>query len=48
MAFIEKNLTRQAVGNIAEVIYTVGAGSTAIIKDIHMCNNSTTDCYASL
>lgn len=48
MAFIEKNLTRQAVSNIAEIIYTVGAATTAIIKDIHMCNNSNTDCHASL
>ena len=48
MAFVEKNLVRQAVSNTAETLYTVSVGKTAIIKDIHICNNNNTDCYISV
>lgn len=48
MTFVEKNIVRQAVGNPSEVLYTVPTGITTIIKDIHICNNSNTDCYFSL
>lgn len=46
--FTEKNLARQAVGSTVEVLYTVGTDTVGIIKDIHICNNSNTDCYVSV
>ena len=48
MAFNEKQLAIQAVNNTGETIYTVAASTVAIIKDIHICNNSAADCYVSL
>jgi len=46
--FTEKNLARQAINNTGETIYTVPASTVGIVKDIHICNNSTTDCYVTL
>lgn len=46
--FTEKNLSRQAVGVTVETIYTVPASTVGIVKDIHICNNSSADCYVSL
>jgi len=48
MEFTEKNLTRQAVGSLAEILYTVPVDTTAIIKDIQLCNNSNTNCYITI
>lgn len=48
MTFTEKVLGRQALGSSAETIYTVPASTKAIIKDIHVCNNSASPCYLSL
>lgn len=48
MAFTEKKLARQAVNSTGETVYTVPAATTAIVKDIHICNNSAAACYVSL
>jgi len=48
MTFTEKNIARQAVNSTAETLYTVPASTVSVIKDIHICNNSTTNCYVSL
>jgi hypothetical protein len=48
MAFTEKLIAKQAVNDSGETVYTVPASTTAIVKDIHICNNSTSDCYVSL
>ena len=48
MAFTEKNLIRQAIPSTAGTLYTVPSGTTTIVKDIHICNNGSTDCYVSL
>ena len=48
MAFNEKSLARQAVNDSGETVYTVPASTVAVAKDIHICNNSATDCYFSL
>jgi len=47
-AFTEKLLGKQAVTTSAETLYTVPASTLAIVKDIHVCNNSAADCYLSL
>ena len=46
--FTEKNIARQAVGSTVETLYTVNTATVGIVKDIHMCNNSNTDCYISI
>ena len=43
----EKQLAIQAV-NSAETLYTVPASTTAIIKDIQICNNSAANCEISI
>jgi hypothetical protein len=48
MSFQEKNIARQAVSSSVETLYTVPSSTKAIIKDIHICNNSTSDCWVSL
>ena len=48
MVFTEKNLARQAVSDSTEVLYTVPASTSSVIKDIHICNNSASDVYFSL
>jgi len=47
MAFQEKVLVRQAVGSSVETLYTVPASTIAIVKDIHICNNTVSGCYIS-
>ena len=46
--FTEKKLARQAVNDSGETIYTVPADTKTIVKDIHICNNSDSDCYVTL
>ena len=48
MAFTEKNLARQAVNNAGETVYTVPASTVTIVKDIHICNNTSFDRWVSL
>ena len=48
MTFTEKAIARQAVDSTAETLYTVPASTKAIIKDIHICNNSASNCWVSL
>jgi len=48
MAFTEKNLCRQAVNTSGETLYTVPASTTTVVKDVHVCNNSASDCYLTL
>jgi len=48
MAFTEKVLARQAVSSTTETVYTVPSDTLAIVKDIHICNNSDTDCWVSV
>jgi hypothetical protein len=44
----EKNLARQAVNDAGETLYTVPASTVAIIKDIHICNNTGTNRHVSI
>ena len=46
MAFTEKSLARQAVSDTAETVFT--ATTTTIVKDIHIANNGSSDCYVSV
>ena len=48
MAFTEKAIARQAVGATTETLYTVPSSTKTVVKDIHICNNSSSDCYVSL
>ena len=47
MTFQEKNLVRQAISSTEETVYTLSEGIT-VLKDIHICNNSTTNCQFSM
>ena len=46
--YSEKLIAKQAVGSTTETLYTVPASTTIAVKDIHICNNSNTNCYVSL
>jgi hypothetical protein len=48
MGFSEKRFIIQAVSSSAETLYTLPANTTAIIKSIHMCNNSSSACKISM
>ena len=48
MAFLEKNLARQAVNSTGETLYTTPASTTTVVKDINIANNGTGDCYVTI
>jgi len=48
MAFTEKKLVVQSLGTATSTLYTTPADTTTILRDIHVCNNSTANCYFSL